>query len=164
MPCVITTPSTSARASVSRIRPHSANIFSGVRWQDGKFSHRADGETPLLPLRTGRTQLQELFDVVPAQWLDREKPALLQPISAVDRAIAVENKWQAQRYGTECVFASKDGPIAIGDMLSSVLRDVANDAAANASLPPGPITAEIVTKTAGGRAIHGHVRAGHVRH
>jgi carboxylate-amine ligase len=59
-----------------------------------------------------------------------ETPALLQPISAVDRAIAVENKWQAQRYGTECVFASKDGPIAIGDMLSSVLRDVANDAAA----------------------------------
>src|SRR3954454_23424984 len=56
-----------------------------------------------------------------------ETPALLQPISAVDRAIAVENKWQAQRYGTECVFASKDGPIAIGDMLSSVLRDVAND-------------------------------------
>src|SRR4051812_639547 len=57
-----------------------------------------------------------------------ERPALLQPIGIVDRAIAVENKWRAQRYGTECVFASKDGPIEIETMLSSLIRQVADDA------------------------------------
>src|ERR1700712_1268125 len=30
-----------------------------------------------------------------------ERPGLLQPISVVDRAISVENKWRAQRYGTD---------------------------------------------------------------
>src|SRR4051812_40014176 len=59
-----------------------------------------------------------------------ESAAYLQPISTVDRAIAVENKWRAQRYGTECIFASKDGPIEIAAMLSSLIDDVAEDAAA----------------------------------
>src|SRR3954466_12260756 len=59
-----------------------------------------------------------------------ERPGLLRPISIVERAIAVENKWRAQRYGTECVFASKDGPIEIETMLSSLIDDVAEDAAA----------------------------------
>src|SRR4051794_21577578 len=59
-----------------------------------------------------------------------ESAADLQPISTVDRAIAVENKWRAQRYGTECIFASKDGPIEIAAMLSSLIVDVAEDAAA----------------------------------
>ena len=59
-----------------------------------------------------------------------ERPGLLSPISIVERAIAVENKWRAQRCGTECVFASQDGPLEIGAMLSSVIRQVSDDALA----------------------------------
>src|SRR6201747_286814 len=57
-----------------------------------------------------------------------ENPARLQPISPVDRAIAVENKWRAQRYGTQCTFASHDGPIEIRDLLWFVIRQVSGDA------------------------------------
>ena len=58
-----------------------------------------------------------------------ENPRLLQPISTVDRAIAVENKWRAQRYGTDCTFASKDGPMEIRELLSSLIHEIADDAA-----------------------------------
>jgi carboxylate-amine ligase len=58
-----------------------------------------------------------------------ERPALLQPLGIVERAIAVENKWRAQRYGTECIFASKDGPVEIGAMLSSLIEQLSEDAA-----------------------------------
>ena len=37
------------------------------------------------------------------------RPHLSKEVTAVERAIAVENKWRAQRYGTDCIFASKDG-------------------------------------------------------
>jgi carboxylate-amine ligase len=57
-----------------------------------------------------------------------ERPALLQPLSIVDRAIAVENKWRAQRYGTDCIFATKDGPVNIGSMLSAVIEEISEDA------------------------------------
>lgn len=57
-----------------------------------------------------------------------ENPAL-QPIGTVDRAIAVENKWRAQRYGTDCTFASRDGSIDVRDSLSSLIQQVADDAA-----------------------------------
>jgi carboxylate-amine ligase len=57
-----------------------------------------------------------------------ERPALLQPIGIVERAIAVENKWRAQRYGTECIFASRDGPIEIGAMLASLVNQLSHDA------------------------------------
>jgi carboxylate-amine ligase len=59
-----------------------------------------------------------------------ERPALLQPLGIVDRAIAVENKWRAQRYGTECIFASRDGPVEIGAMLSSLIEQLSEDASA----------------------------------
>jgi carboxylate-amine ligase len=59
-----------------------------------------------------------------------ERPALLQRLGIVDRAIAVENKWRAQRYGTECIFASKEGPVEIGAMLSSLLEQLSEDASA----------------------------------
>jgi glutamate---cysteine ligase / carboxylate-amine ligase len=59
-----------------------------------------------------------------------ERPALLQPISIVERAIAVENKWRAQRYGTECIFASRDGPIEISAMLASLINQLSDDASA----------------------------------
>jgi carboxylate-amine ligase len=57
-----------------------------------------------------------------------EKPALLQPLGAVERAIAVENKWRAQRYGTDCIFATKDGPVEIGSMLDAVIEQISEDA------------------------------------
>jgi carboxylate-amine ligase len=59
-----------------------------------------------------------------------QRPALFHQLSNVDRAIAVENKWRAQRYGTNCIFASQDGPVTIGDMLSSLIEQVSGDAAA----------------------------------
>jgi carboxylate-amine ligase len=59
-----------------------------------------------------------------------ERPGLLQPIGVVERAIAVENKWRAQRYGTGCIFASQDGPIEIRDMLSSLIERLSDDASA----------------------------------
>jgi len=52
----------------------------------------------------------------------------LQPISVVERAIAVENKWSAQRYGVDCIFASKDGPIEIRSMLFSLIEQISEDA------------------------------------
>lgn len=57
-----------------------------------------------------------------------ERPALLEPLGIVDRAIAVENKWRAQRYGTDCVFATKDGPVQIGSMLNAVIEQISEDA------------------------------------
>ena len=59
-----------------------------------------------------------------------EGPALQHRLGNVDRAIAVENKWRAQRYGTDCVFASIDGPVEIAEMLSSLIERIADDAAA----------------------------------
>ncbi len=54
----------------------------------------------------------------------------VEEVTAVERAIAVENKWRAQRYGTDCIFASKDGPVTISELLSRVIDDIAEDAAA----------------------------------
>jgi carboxylate-amine ligase len=51
-------------------------------------------------------------------------------VTNVDRAIAVENKWRAQRYGTNCIFATRDGPVEIRQMLSALLDDLSADAAA----------------------------------
>jgi carboxylate-amine ligase len=59
-----------------------------------------------------------------------ERPGLLKPIGLVERAIAVENKWRAQRYGTGCIFASQDGPVEIRDMLSSLIEQLSDDASA----------------------------------
>jgi glutamate---cysteine ligase / carboxylate-amine ligase len=51
-------------------------------------------------------------------------------LNAVGRAIVVENKWQAQRYGVHATFASEDGPISVSEMLERVIADTAADAAA----------------------------------
>jgi carboxylate-amine ligase len=59
-----------------------------------------------------------------------ERPGLAEDVTAVDRAIAVENKWRAQRYGTECVFATKGGGVGIQDMLGNIIARVSRDAAA----------------------------------
>jgi glutamate---cysteine ligase / carboxylate-amine ligase len=51
-------------------------------------------------------------------------------LDAVQRAIIVENKWQAQRYGVHATFAGEDGPATVADMLERVIADTAADAAA----------------------------------
>jgi carboxylate-amine ligase len=58
-----------------------------------------------------------------------ERSAALKPLSTVDRAIAVENKWRAQRYGTECIFATRDGPVGISTLLTSLTEQLSEDAA-----------------------------------
>jgi glutamate---cysteine ligase / carboxylate-amine ligase len=58
------------------------------------------------------------------------RPEMSQEVTSVDRAIAVENKWRAQRYGTDCIFASKDGPVGIAELLSVLIEETREDAEA----------------------------------
>jgi carboxylate-amine ligase len=51
-------------------------------------------------------------------------------IDVVDRSIAVENKWRAQRYGVQGTFVTRAGAVAVGDMIASVLELIAADAEA----------------------------------
>jgi glutamate---cysteine ligase / carboxylate-amine ligase len=49
-------------------------------------------------------------------------------LDVVDRSIAVENKWRAQRYGVQGTFVTRLGGISVSDMLNRVLDLVADDA------------------------------------
>jgi carboxylate-amine ligase len=51
-------------------------------------------------------------------------------LDVVDRAIAVENKWRAQRYGVQGTFVTRSGGIRVGEMLARILDLVAADAEA----------------------------------
>jgi carboxylate-amine ligase len=51
-------------------------------------------------------------------------------LNAVQRAIVVENKWQAQRFGVRATFAGEDGAMTVAEMLERVIADVAEDAEA----------------------------------
>ena len=51
-------------------------------------------------------------------------------LDVVDRAIAVENKWRAQRYGVQGKFVTRAGGIRVGDMLDRILDLVSPDAEA----------------------------------
>jgi len=51
-------------------------------------------------------------------------------LNAVSRAIVVENKWRAQRYGVHGTFATEDGAVTVGEMLERVIEDTAADAEA----------------------------------
>jgi glutamate---cysteine ligase / carboxylate-amine ligase len=42
-------------------------------------------------------------------------------LDVVDRAIAVENKWRAQRFGVQGTFVTRSGGIAVGEMLDRIL-------------------------------------------
>lgn len=46
----------------------------------------------------------------------------------VARAVAVENKWRAQRYGVQGSFATKDGPQSVGEFLERAIALVTEDA------------------------------------
>ncbi len=56
---------------------------------------------------------------------------------AVTRAIIVENKWRAQRYGIEGTFADLhgNGPITVQQMLDDVIADIADDSDALGCTP-----------------------------
>jgi glutamate---cysteine ligase / carboxylate-amine ligase len=43
-------------------------------------------------------------------------------IDVVDRAIAVENKWRAQRYGVQGTFVTRSGAITVGDLLDRIIE------------------------------------------
>ena len=49
-------------------------------------------------------------------------PAHNADIDVVDRAIAVENKWRAQRYGVQGTFVTRSGAVTVGDLLDRVLE------------------------------------------
>jgi carboxylate-amine ligase len=69
-----------------------------------------------------------LFRVL-ARRLFRE-PRLNADLDAVSRAIAVENKWRAQRYGVHGSFVGDDGAVSIPAMVDRVIEETAEDAAA----------------------------------
>jgi carboxylate-amine ligase len=48
-------------------------------------------------------------------------------LDAVKRAIVVENKWRAQRYGVHGTFVGDEGAITVADMLDRALDDMAAD-------------------------------------
>ena len=48
-------------------------------------------------------------------------------IDNVDRAIAVENKWRAQRYGAQGTFVTRSGPVSVAEMLNRVLDMIEAD-------------------------------------
>ncbi len=49
-------------------------------------------------------------------------------LTAISRAIVVENKWRAQRYGVHGTFVTEDGAITVGEMLDRVIEETAEDA------------------------------------
>jgi glutamate---cysteine ligase / carboxylate-amine ligase len=51
-------------------------------------------------------------------------------LNAVQRAIIVENKWQAQRYGVHATFAHEEGAMTVAEMLERVIAETVEDAAA----------------------------------
>ncbi len=66
-----------------------------------------------------------------ARWLT-QNPEKNRDMTAVSRAIVVENKWRAQRYGVRGTFARVDGngPITVSDMLDRTIADILPDAQA----------------------------------
>ena len=49
-------------------------------------------------------------------------------LNVVDRSIALENKWRAQRYGAQGTFVTRSGAISVSTMLDRVLDLIAADA------------------------------------
>jgi carboxylate-amine ligase len=49
-------------------------------------------------------------------------------LNAVSRAIVVENKWRAQRYGVHGTFVTDEGAVTVGELLERVIEETARDA------------------------------------
>ena len=57
-------------------------------------------------------------------------PSLNADLNAVSRAIVVENKWRAQRYGVHGSFVGDRGSISVADLMEQVIEETAEDAQA----------------------------------
>lgn len=55
-------------------------------------------------------------------------PELNRNIDAVGRAIVVENKWRAQRYGVRGTFIGHGGAVSVANLVDQVVDDVSEDA------------------------------------
>jgi carboxylate-amine ligase len=51
-------------------------------------------------------------------------------LDAVQRALVVENKWRAQRYGVHGTFVTVEGAVSVGQMVERILEEFSADAAA----------------------------------
>jgi carboxylate-amine ligase len=49
-------------------------------------------------------------------------------VTKLERAIANENKWRAQRYGVDCTFAGESDAIPLRDVLAQVISTIEADA------------------------------------
>jgi len=55
------------------------------------------------------------------------RPYVNADLDSVDRGVAVENKWRAQRYGVEATFASSAGAISVSEFLQATLDRISPD-------------------------------------
>ena len=55
------------------------------------------------------------------------KPDVHDDVDVVDRALALENKWRAQRYGVHATFATKRGSRSVADLLEETLQMLDED-------------------------------------
>ena len=55
-------------------------------------------------------------------------PWLNADLTAVSRAVVVENKWRAQRYGVHGTFVSEAGAVTVAELLDRVIEEVTPDA------------------------------------
>jgi carboxylate-amine ligase len=62
-------------------------------------------------------------------------PQLNRDIDAIGRAIVVENKWRAQRYGVRGTFVGEHGAIGVAEFVEQVVDETAADAEALDCLP-----------------------------
>jgi glutamate---cysteine ligase / carboxylate-amine ligase len=60
-------------------------------------------------------------------YLNRERNC---DLDAVARAIVIENKWRAQRYGVHGTFVTEEGAVTVAEMLERAIADTEADAAA----------------------------------
>jgi glutamate---cysteine ligase / carboxylate-amine ligase len=56
------------------------------------------------------------------------RPHVNADLDPVDRGVAVENKWRAQRYGVEATFASSAGAVSVSEVVESTLVAIEPDA------------------------------------
>jgi glutamate---cysteine ligase / carboxylate-amine ligase len=92
-------------------------------------------ENPMLELRApdsctlveDSVAIAALFRVLACR-LYRD-PALNADLDAVGRAIAVENKWRAQRYGVHGTFVGANGAVTVAEIIDQVIEETEEDAA-----------------------------------
>jgi carboxylate-amine ligase len=111
---------------------------SGVMPDDSYvwWAMRPSSRHPTLELRApdSCTRLEDAIAIASlyrtlARHLDRN-PNCANELTNVDRAIAAENKWRAQRYGRSCDFASRNGPVPIARQLEELIETLSLDAEA----------------------------------